>query len=193
MKNKLTTYLGAVFLLCSFQQQVAAFTQPNVITDENRPNSAWLNHSPSLPPLGPAFIYLPGEEYASSIRLIIRLGDRRVYVYDGEELKDSYPIAIGKQGWETPAGNYEVLNMKEEPAWEHPWTGEVVPPGPDNPLGLRWIGFWTDGRNFIGFHGTPDEETVGEAASHGCIRMLNDDVLALYSQVEVGTPVIVEP
>ncbi|WP_448572469.1 L,D-transpeptidase, partial [Trichothermofontia sp.] len=68
----------------------------------------------------------------------------------------------------------------------------VIPPGPDNPLGPRWIGFWTDGKNFIGFHGTPNESLIGQAVSHGCVRMRNQDIQALYAQVEMGTPVVVE-
>ena len=147
------------------------------------------------PPIEPAIIDLPTPESSQidPLRLVIRLSDRRVYVYEGENLKTSYPIAVGKQGWETPTGTYEVLNMQQNPAWEHPWTGEVIAPGPNNPLGLRWIGFWTDGKNYIGFHGTPNEASVGQAASHGCIRMYNQDILALYTLVSVGTPVIVEP
>lgn len=141
---------------------------------------------------------LPVEEQAatSSIQdthLVIRLRDRRVYVYHKDQLKVSYPIAVGKAGWETPKGIFKVIEMQRNPAWQHPWNGKIIPPGPENPLGARWIGFWTDGKNFIGFHGTPQEHLVGQAVSHGCIRMLNKDVLALYAQVGVGTPVKVEP
>lgn len=145
---------------------------------------------PSLPPLGDPARFLP---QTAQISLTIKLADRRVYVYQGEELKSSYPIAIGRAGWETPTGEFAVREMLKNPTWEHPLTGEIVPPGPDNPLGNRWIGFWTDGTNAIGFHGTPKEETVGRAASHGCIRMFNEDILALFSLVKVGTPVSVQP
>ncbi|NES84709.1 MAG: L,D-transpeptidase [Moorea sp. SIO2B7] len=127
------------------------------------------------------------------LRLVIKLSERRVYLYQGEQEINSYPVAIGKAGWETPTGNFQVIQMLRDPAWEHPWTGKIVPPGPDNPLGDRWIGFWTDGKNFIGFHGTPAEELVGQAVSHGCIRMKNNDVRALFEQVAVGTTVTVEP
>lgn len=141
---------------------------------------------------------LPVEEQAatSSIQdthLVIRLRARRVYVYQKDQLKVSYPIAVGKAGWETPKGTFKVIEMQRNPAWQHPWNGKIIPSGPENPLGARWIGFWTDGKNFIGFHGTPQEHLVGQAVSHGCIRMLNKDVLALYAQVGVGTPVKVEP
>ncbi len=127
------------------------------------------------------------------IHLVIRLSDRRVYVYQDEQLKTSYPIAIGREGWETPTGTYKIIQKIPNPSWKHPFTGEIIPPGPENPLGERWIGFWTDGTNYIGFHGTPNEETVGQAASHGCVRMLNQDVLALFEKVGIGTTVVVEP
>ncbi|MGA1263866.1 MAG: L,D-transpeptidase [Prochlorothrix sp.] len=137
------------------------------------------------------------EDSAAAVPTIshleIRLGDRRVYAYDAENLLYSYPIAVGKSGWETPTGDFAVFQMIENPAWEHPWNGTVVPPGPGNPLGDRWIGFWSDGTNAIGFHGTPAEELVGQAVSHGCIRMKNNDVRALFEKVTVGTPVFVRP
>ncbi|NJK38294.1 MAG: L,D-transpeptidase [Oscillatoriales cyanobacterium RM2_1_1] len=136
---------------------------------------------------------IPSTELEQQAYLVIRLSDRRVYLYQNHQLESSYPIAIGRAGWETPTGQYQVIQMIRNPAWQHPFTGEIIPPGPENPLGDRWIGFWTDGTNFIGFHGTPNEETVGTAASHGCIRMLNQDVLKLFDTVQIGTPVIVAP
>ncbi|WP_051358200.1 L,D-transpeptidase [Rubidibacter lacunae] len=145
----------------------------------------------SLPGLREPDAYLPAVTPA--VHLVIRLSDRRVYLYRHEELEASYPIAIGKDGWETPTGEFEVRQMLVDPAWEHPWTGEVVPPGDGNPLGRRWIGFWTDGTDSIGFHGTPNESLIGQPVSHGCVRMRNADVAALFEQVEVGTPVIVKP
>ncbi|NEO33847.1 MAG: L,D-transpeptidase [Symploca sp. SIO3C6] len=133
------------------------------------------------------------ESLASEQHLVISLNKRRVYVYQDKKLQHSYPVAVGKAGWETPQGNYKVIDMQPEPVWEHPWTGEIILPGPNNPLGARWIGFWTDGVNLIGFHGTPNEKLVGRAVSHGCIRMRNQDILALYAQVNIGTPVTVVP
>ena len=150
-----------------------------------------------LPPLGTIGTYIPlNEVYPEPITegkyLVISLSDRQVHLYENEELTSSYPIAIGKEGWETPTGQFDIFQMLKDPSWEHPWTGEVIPPGEDNPLGTRWIGFWTDGINAIGFHGTPNEELVGQAVSHGCIRMKNNDVAALFEQVELGTTVIVK-
>lgn len=125
----------------------------------------------------------------SVLNLELRLGERRLLVYGGEMLLASYDVAVGREGWTTPTGEFSVLQKQTNPAWEHPFTGEVVQPGPDNPLGTRWIGFWTDGQNAIGFHGTPDESVIGSAVSHGCVRMRNEDIVALYEQVRVDTPV----
>ncbi|NJR22348.1 MAG: L,D-transpeptidase [Richelia sp. CSU_2_1] len=153
--------------------------------------------APELPPLGEPFRFIPQEPKApvnpvEEVRLVLRLRQRRVYVYRKNQLQTSFPVAVGKDGWETPTGNFKVMQMIENPVWEHPWTGELVPAGPDNPLGSRWIGFWTDGKNVIGFHGTPNPESIGRAASHGCVRMFDKDVQALFEKVAVGTPVIVE-
>lgn len=127
------------------------------------------------------------------LNLVLSLSARRVSVYRGEMLVASYAVAVGREGWNTPTGEFNVFQKQTNPAWEHPFTGEVLPPGPDNPLGARWIGFWSDGTNSIGFHGTPDESVIGSAVSHGCVRMRNEDVLALYEQVGLDTPVTVLP
>lgn len=124
--------------------------------------------------------------------LKIKLKERRVYVYQDNKVKTSFQIAIGKPGWETPPGRFKVIQMVKDPAWQHPWNGKIFPPGPQNPLGVRWIGFWTDGKNTIGFHGTPNERVMGQAVSHGCVRMRNRDVVALFELVQVGTTVVVE-
>ncbi|MEL6603384.1 MAG: L,D-transpeptidase [Cyanobacteria bacterium J06614_10] len=127
------------------------------------------------------------------ISLLLRLSDRRVYVLREGTIEKSYPVAVGRAGWETPTGEFEVFHQLANPGWTNPLTDEVMAPGPNNPLGDRWIAFWTDGSNSIGFHGTPNRDSVGKAASHGCIRMYNEDVRELYEMVDVGTQVIVEP
>ena len=128
-----------------------------------------------------------------STRLVVDLSDREVHFYEFDKLVTSYPVAIGKDGWETPTGTFLVKEMRKEPAWYQPITGEVIPPGPDNPLGSRWIGFWSDGEDVhqIGFHGSNQESSIGEAVSHGCVRMRNGDIEKMYEQVREGTVVVV--
>lgn len=130
---------------------------------------------------------------SSTTRLVLKLNENRLYVYQNEVVQTSYTVAIGRAGWETPTGTFEVMQMQRNPIWKHPWTGELVKPGPENPLGAGWIGFWSDGNHVIGFHGTNQEDSIGKAVSHGCVRMRNQDISALLNQVKIGTPVIVEP
>lgn len=142
---------------------------------------------------------------ARSIYLVLRLRERRLHVMQGDEdgarerRLESFPVAIGRAEYATPTGRFRVLEKVVDPDfvqfdWHDPSrvTGRIEP-GPENPLGARWIGFtnaygWT-----IGFHGTPQEELLGLAVSHGCVRMRNRDVVKLYGRVDIGTPVIVEP
>ena len=126
------------------------------------------------------------EVEANRSRVIVDLSDRRAYVYRQNTVIGSYPIGVGKKGWETPTGTFKITNMQYNPAWKHPITGQVFPSGPRSPLGVRWIGFWTDGHSHIGFHGTPYNHVVGSPVSHGCLRMRNNDVASLYRKVRVG-------
>lgn len=103
-----------------------------------------------------------------------------------------YTVAVGAQGHETPAGTYAITNKQVDPTWHVPmsdWAGDmagkIVPPGPSNPLKARWMGFY-DG---AGIHGTADRGSIGSNASHGCVRMLVEDVIDLYDRVPVGTPI----
>lgn len=147
----------------------------------------------------PADLSIPTQTFEqtvnpSPLRIEIRLSQRRATLYRGQTPLKTYPVAVGKQGWETPQGTFAVKQMLRDPTWIHPLTNAVIPAGnPENPLGRYWIGFWTNGKNWIGFHGTPNPKSVGRAASHGCLRMLNRDVEELFQQVQVGTPVVVKP
>jgi len=110
------------------------------------------------------------------------------------ELAKTYTIAVGAAGYETSTGVYNVESKQVNPTWYVPdaaWAGdlagEVVPPGPDNPLQARWMGFFEG----AGIHGTSDVGSLGSAASHGCIRMSVPDVIELYDQVPLGTPIYI--
>ena len=175
---------------------------PKPINQENSPQPSHLRIPAALAPyLDPGFH--PNLQFEPSLpasnadpqalRLEIRLSRRQVTLYRGETPLKSYAIAVGRPGWETPVGTYEVKQMIKNPTWVHPLEKGVVIPGgdPENPLGRYWIGFWTDGKNWIGFHGTPTPHSVGRAASHGCVRMYNKDVEELFKQVTLGTMVTV--
>jgi lipoprotein-anchoring transpeptidase ErfK/SrfK len=115
--------------------------------------------------------------------------------YHRLKLAKAYTIAVGQQGLETPSGLFDVQGKQVNPSWLVPnssWAGEMagrlVPPGPENPLKARWIGF----NGSAGIHGTADVGSLGSAASHGCIRMSVPDVIDLYKRVRVHTPVYVQ-
>jgi lipoprotein-anchoring transpeptidase ErfK/SrfK len=125
-----------------------------------------------------------------TVNLVLNLKEKQVYVYKGDKVLSKYPVAIGKKGWETPVGEWYVMEKITNPGWTSFKDGKTkIKPGANNPLGERWIGFWTDGQDVIGFHGTPNPESIGKAVSHGCVRMHNRDVKALFPLVKVGTTV----
>jgi lipoprotein-anchoring transpeptidase ErfK/SrfK len=114
--------------------------------------------------------------------------------YHRLKLTKTYPIAVGMQGLETPAGMYDIQNKQVNPSWQVPnssWAGslagQLIPPGPQDPLKARWMGI--DGG--AGIHGTDETGSLGTAGSHGCIRMAIPDVIDLYDRVNVGTPVYI--
>ena len=116
-------------------------------------------------------------------------------LWENLELSKTYNVAIGAAGFDTPAGEYSIQNKAVDPTWNVPdsdWAGDlagkVIPGGaPNNPLKARWMGIF-DG---AGIHGTDDTGSLGSAASHGCVRMSVPDVIELYDQVPVGTPIYI--
>ncbi|HEV3000819.1 MAG TPA: L,D-transpeptidase/peptidoglycan binding protein [Solirubrobacteraceae bacterium] len=116
-------------------------------------------------------------------------------VFRRGELVRSYRVAVGEPRYPTPMGSFSVQGKQVDPPWNVPdseWAGKLagqtIPGGdPRNPLKARWIGF----NGSVGFHGTSSVGSLGTAASHGCVRMSEADVIDLYERVEVGTPVLV--
>ncbi|WP_448525005.1 L,D-transpeptidase [Parathermosynechococcus lividus] len=132
------------------------------------------------------------DPIAAPLRLEISLSRRQMVLYQGQTRLRTYPVAVGRPGWETPLGQFQIQEMIRDPAWKNPFNGSVIPGGhPRNPLGRRWIGFWSDGKNWIGLHGTPHPDSIGQAISHGCVRMHNRDIEELFEKVRPGMPVIV--
>jgi lipoprotein-anchoring transpeptidase ErfK/SrfK len=126
--------------------------------------------------------------------IIVDRAARQLRFYKHLKLARTYPIAVGQQGLETPAGLYHIQDKQVNPSWHVPnssWAGglagRVIPPGPEDPLKARWMGF----NGGAGIHGTADVASLGTAASHGCIRMSIPDVEQLYDKVRVGSPLYV--
>ena len=139
-------------------------------------------------------VHLPPD--APKEGIVINLGDMRLYWFEPGGAMQSFPIGIGRDGLSTPLGSTEVVRKQKEPTWrptprmraEDPKLPEVVPPGPDNPLGTRAM--------YLGWpqyliHGTHKPLGVGRRVSSGCVRMYPEDVEYLFEQVAVGTKVTV--
>lgn len=130
--------------------------------------------------------------------LLVRHPERRVELYRGGQAVRSWPVAIGTPEYATPTGMFTIGAKRFEPTWHNSspdgWGSDmpdVIGPGPDNPLGLRALNWNRDGYDtLIRFHGTANVNSIGRAASHGCVRMLNREVIELFDMVETGTVII---
>ena len=125
----------------------------------------------------------------------ISISQRKLYLYSEGKVVKTYGVAVGMPQYPTPKGNFYVISKVYHPTWTpppSPWAAgaEPVPPGPGNPLGTRWIGLSTPS---VGIHGTPQDYSIGTAASHGCIRMHISQNEQLFELVYIGTPVSIVP
>jgi len=104
-------------------------------------------------------------------------------VENGKVVK-MYEVAVGKTSTPSPSGTFHIASHVANPTYSH--AGKVAEPGPANPVGTRWMSL---GYKAYGLHGTNHPESIGRAASHGCIRMRNHDVEELFELVRVGDEV----
>jgi lipoprotein-anchoring transpeptidase ErfK/SrfK len=125
--------------------------------------------------------------------VVIHRGANQLYLYDGMRLDRTFPVATGQSVYPTPLGAFHVIVKWRNPWWyppASPWAAgeKPVPPGPDNPLGTRWMGISAPG---VGIHGTNNDSSIGYSVSHGCIRMHVKDAEWLFNRVDIGTPVFI--
>src|ERR1041384_3037007 len=125
--------------------------------------------------------------------IVIRRGSNRLYLYAGMRLNRIFPVATGQTVYPTPLGSFDIVVKWRNPWWyppNSPWAqGEKpIPPGPNNPLGTRWMGLSAPG---VGIHGTNNDASIGYSVSHGCIRMHVPDAEGLFNHVDIGTPVFI--
>lgn len=161
---------------------------------------AFANHLPAqlaVPRTGeitvPSRRILPAN--APSDGLVVNLPERGVFLFRNGQFDKFYPVAIGQPGrFATPTGQFELVSRVKDPTWMPPeWAGlgkdTVVPAGANNPLGDRWMGLSMPG---LGLHSTTQPMSIGQAASHGCMRMYPAMSHDLFDRVKVGMPVRVE-
>jgi lipoprotein-anchoring transpeptidase ErfK/SrfK len=135
------------------------------------------------------------ENYAAGT-IVVRTGERRLYLMLGSGQALRYPVGVGRAGMQW-AGTSIIDGKYIEPAWappesirrENPRLPDVIPSGsPHNPMGVAAM---TLAGGEYAIHGTNDPASIGHFVSHGCIRMYNADVTDLYGRVSVGTTVVV--
>ncbi len=121
----------------------------------------------------------------------ISLKERYLTLFDNGKVVERFPVAIGAPESPTPAGSYAITRMEDAPVYHK--GGKVIAPGPKNPVGVRYMAYFQLGSGEYAIHGTawPNWVKLRSAVSLGCIRMLNKDVVTLFQQVDVGTPVVV--
>jgi len=117
-------------------------------------------------------------------RIVVSIPDRKLLLLEGERVLRVYDVAVGKRSTPTPEGRFAIINRVPHPTWYGP-SGTVAP-GKNNPLGSRWMGLSAKG---YGIHGTNAPSSIGKAASHGCVRMRQQDLEELFEMVTVGTTV----
>lgn len=114
-------------------------------------------------------------------RIVVSIPDRKLAVVEGERVLGTFEVAVGAPWSPSPTGTFKVVTQVVRPTWYY--RGKVVGPGPGNPVGTRWIGLSAAG---YGIHGTNAPRSIGKRVSHGCIRLRNSDVEALFEMVALG-------
>jgi lipoprotein-anchoring transpeptidase ErfK/SrfK len=126
--------------------------------------------------------------------IVINRSVNRLYLYKANKLFRTFPVATGQAIYPTPRGKWRIVVKYRNPWWYPPtassWARglQPVPPGPNNPLGTRWMGLDAPG---VGIHGTDAPSSIGYSASHGCVRMQVPDAEWLFDHVDIGTTVFV--
>ena len=125
--------------------------------------------------------------------IVIRRSSNRLLLYNYARLRRSFRVATGQSVYPTPLGRFNLVVKWRNPWWYPPnsrWARgqKPIPPGPNNPLGTRWMGLSASG---VGIHGTPNPASIGYSVSHGCIRMYIGDAEWLFNVVDVGTTVFI--
>jgi lipoprotein-anchoring transpeptidase ErfK/SrfK len=116
--------------------------------------------------------------------VLVSIPDRKLAVLADGKVIRTFPVAVGAAVSPSPAGEFHIVHRVTDPTYYHP--GVVIPPGPDNPVGTRWVGLNQKG---YGIHGTNEPGSIGKARSHGCIRMRNHDIEQFFTMVSVGDTV----
>lgn len=136
---------------------------------------------------------------AADLSIHVSLKDNMLEVLSGEKIAAAFPVTVGSHQTVSPVGKWIVNRIAKMPNFRYDISMlnkgkrsgnfHVLPPGPNNPVGVMWIALNKKG---IGIHGTNDPDSIGRAASHGCIRLANWDVVKVAELVKPGAKVTIE-
>ncbi|WP_201606843.1 L,D-transpeptidase family protein [Psychrobacter immobilis] len=136
-------------------------------------------------------VYNPGNPNTTPVsRVVADKSTQTLYAYDdSNNLVASYPTTVGSTATPSPTGTHQVKVKIHEP--NYTYTGDngeksIIPTGPNNPVGLVWIGL---SKPSYGIHGSPDPERISRQASAGCVRLTNWDALSLLGVIKKGATV----
>ena len=140
--------------------------------------------------------FMPENPAFANRKIFIDTKDRFLLIYDGKQLVAEFPITPGSASLPAPMGMWKILGVATLPVFRHDegvlnhgeksTTFFNLPPGPNNPVGVLWMGL---NKPHVGIHGTNNPETIGRAASHGCIRTANWDAARVKDLVSKGNVV----
>jgi L,D-transpeptidase ErfK/SrfK len=133
---------------------------------------------------------------APATGLVLNIPEMRLYDFRTEPLPDVYAVAVGDAADPTPVGGFRIGEKRIDPVWrvpasireKRPELPARVPPGPDNPLGGHWM---TLGASSYGIHGTNVRWSIGREATHGCVRLYEDEMKRLFERTPSGTRVTI--
>jgi L,D-transpeptidase ErfK/SrfK len=167
-----------VFTLIHTVQQGETLTQ--IARDYRTPLSAIISANPSINPnvlyIGQSIV-IPGFPDPNTLpyQIEISINNRWLRLLRDGVLQKQYPIAVGRILYNTPVGDFIIINKA---------------PNPGGPFGTMWMSL---SKEHYGIHGTNDPSSIGKAVSRGCIRMYNKDVEELARTIPIGTPVFIHP
>jgi L,D-transpeptidase ErfK/SrfK len=149
----------------------------------------WIPDPGTIVRLPTQYVLPPGRRTG----LLINVPEMRLYDFRERGSIEIYAVAVGDPEDPSPIGDFRVGAKRIDPTWnvpesilaEKPHLPPSVPPGPDNPLGDRWM---TVGNTTYGIHGTNNPWSIGRMATHGCLRLYEDEMRRLYDRTPKGTP-----
>jgi lipoprotein-anchoring transpeptidase ErfK/SrfK len=187
-------HAGVALFALSMMASAGAHASTTIIDPlTGKPIPNFTDARPMATPIPRETVSYDGPYGAGTI--VVSTKERRLYLVQGDGKAIKYAVGVGRPGFDW-GGSKTVTRKAEWPSWtppaqmlrRRPDLPRFMPGGPENPMGARALYL---GSSLYRIHGSNEPETIGQAVSSGCIRMLNEDVIDLYERVRVGARVVV--